>query len=246
MLVAERSDGTVLCIGQASHAWLSGQLARAWDPEQAEEVCLGAAQHDIGMAEWDLTPALDPATGRPVDFMHMALAEHLALWTAAPTRLFTQSRYAALLVSLHGTRLYGMRDLSRMAAADADSVRAYLAGQRALQARLTAELGLTDEQLRCDRDRVFCWDALSLALCLGWAPYTTPEVDGRPLRLEPAGDGTHTLDPWPFRPGELEVRCEGRVLTAPAGTPTELHEALERADRVDLRYRLIPAPADPP
>jgi hypothetical protein len=97
------------------------------------------------------------------------------------------------------------------------------------------------EDLRRDQARIFCWDALSLALCLGWAPYTAPEVDGRPLRLEPAGARAHTLDPWPFRIPSLEVRCEGRVLREPAGTEAELHDALERAERVDLRFRLRPA-----
>jgi hypothetical protein len=239
--VVERPDGSAVCIGQASHAWLSGQLARAWQPEPAEEVCLAAEQHDVGMSQWDLAPALDPATGRPVPFMAMALADHLALWTAAPAKLYTQSRHAALLVSLHGTRLYQMRDLDRMKPDDANAVRAYLAGQRALQARLAADVGATVEDLRRDQARIFCWDALSLALCLGWAPYTAPEVDGRPLRLEPAGARAHTLDPWPFRIPSLEVRCEGRVLREPAGTEAELHDALERAERVDLRFRLRPA-----
>ena len=49
-----RPDGdSVLCIGQASHAWISGQMARAWaEPfEPYEDVCLAAEQHDVGMAE---------------------------------------------------------------------------------------------------------------------------------------------------------------------------------------------------
>src|SRR6185312_9496068 len=53
----------VLAIGQPSHAWISGQLARIWGNarfgavEPYEEVCLGAEQHDVGMADWDLAPA---------------------------------------------------------------------------------------------------------------------------------------------------------------------------------------------
>ncbi|MCP9489397.1 MAG: DUF3891 family protein [Solirubrobacteraceae bacterium MAG38_C4-C5] len=79
---------------------------------------------------------LDPATGLPVGFTDMALADHLALWSAAPARLFTQSRHAALLVSLHGTRLYELRDLDAMEPGGADAVREFLAAQRALQERL--------------------------------------------------------------------------------------------------------------
>ncbi|HEV2819123.1 MAG TPA: DUF3891 family protein [Solirubrobacteraceae bacterium] len=238
MLIRELSGGRALCIGQASHAWLSGQLARAWAPTPAEEVCLAAEQHDVGMAQWDLTPALDE-TGRPVGFMQMALSDHLALWSAAPARLFTQSRHAALLVSLHGTRLYAMRDLEAMAPEDADAVRDYLAAQRALQERLAAEVGATHDQLRRDQARLFAWDGLSLALCLRWAPYTTPEVDGRTLRLEADG-GEHTLAPWPFLAPELTVRCEGRLLVERAASEAGLHEALARAERVDLRFALRP------
>ena len=102
MLVREDGDA-VLAIGQASHAWLSGQLARAWGGDAVvplqprEEVCLAAEQHDVGMARWDLAPALNPDTGRPRSFMEMELAVHLRLWRAAPENLLTQSRYAALL-----------------------------------------------------------------------------------------------------------------------------------------------------
>ena len=58
MVLREDGDG-VLCIGQPAHAWVSGQLARAWGNERfgafapREEVCLAAAQHDLGMAAWD-------------------------------------------------------------------------------------------------------------------------------------------------------------------------------------------------
>src|SRR5215217_2614691 len=79
-----------------------------------EDVCLAAEQHDVGMARWDLAPSLNPETGRPRSFLEMELAVHLALWTAAPEHLLTQSRYAALLVSRHGTILYGRSDLSKM------------------------------------------------------------------------------------------------------------------------------------
>src|SRR5919112_1125479 len=107
-----RPDGDeFLCIGQASHAWISGQMARAWaEPfEPYEDVCLAAEQHDVGMAEWDLEPSLNPETGLPMGFTEMPFAVHSELWLAAPKKLVTTSAYAAALVSLHGTRLYELR-----------------------------------------------------------------------------------------------------------------------------------------
>ena len=147
MLLREHSGDAVLAIGQPAHAWLSGQLARAWGNaafgavEPRDEVCLAADQHDVGMAMHDLAPRLDPATGLPHPFNAMPFPLHLELWEMAPRRLLTQSRYAALLVSMHGEALYRMRDLGRMAPEEAARVRAYLAGQQALQAELAAALG---------------------------------------------------------------------------------------------------------
>src|ERR1700704_5035327 len=110
MLLRQDERG-VLAIGQPSHAWVSGQLARAWGNEQFgavapyEEVCLAAEQHDIGMATWDLAPTFNPATGLPHSFVEMPVGTHLKLWSEGPRRLLAQSRYAALLASMHGLRL---------------------------------------------------------------------------------------------------------------------------------------------
>jgi Protein of unknown function (DUF3891) len=249
LLRREPGDEAVIAIGQASHAWLSGQLARAWGNERFgtfephEEVCLGAEQHDVGMARWDLSPALNPETGLPRSFMEMDLQDHLALWSAAPEQMFAQSRYAALLVSLHGTALYEQRDLTRLEGADADLIRAYLGGQRALQDRLTAELGADPAELRRNQRLVLCWDWLSLALCLEWAPASFANVpaagDETELRIEQARESVTTVHPWPFSSDELGVRCEGRRLTGRFAREPDLHEALERAPLASLDFTLV-------
>jgi hypothetical protein len=156
-MLLRQVDGAVIAIGQASHAWVSGQLARVWNPrpEPYEAVCLAAEQHDVGMAQWDLLPTLNPATGLPTTFIELDLDTHVRLWSAAPARLLTQSRYAAVLVSLHGSRLYALRDLDAMDPDDADQIRAWEATQSAFRARLIAQLGadvdvLRAQQLRAD------------------------------------------------------------------------------------------------
>jgi hypothetical protein len=256
-VLLREDDDAVVAIGQASHAWLSGQLARAWgggavlplDPR--EEVCLAAEQHDVGMALWDVAPALNPETGRPRSFMEMELPVHLALWTAAPDRLLTQSRYAALLVSRHGTILYGRSDLSKMDPGRAAQIRAFLAEGQALQARLAAELGLGHAELERNGRLVFAWDWLSLALCLDWDEGDTPLValadgDGR-LHYVPTAEGA-TLDPWPFAVPELTVHCEGRRLEGRYEDEPALHAALDAAPLVRLEFRLTRTggPASPP
>jgi hypothetical protein len=252
----------VLAIGQASHAWISGQLARAWGSAAfgaitpAEEVCLAAEQHDIGMAKWDREPSFNPETGLPHGFTEMPLEVHLALWRAGPRRLVCQSRHAALLASLHGARLYARRDLTAMAAEEADAVREFLADQHALQAELRASLaadpgaaeGVAPERLQRNSDLVWTWDGMSLALCLGWAPWRAERVPlagggATDVEIAPGGAPDRVLvDPWPFRQPALAVHCEGRRLRA-GGYPNEnaLRSGLAAAPWETLTVELAPA-----
>lgn len=247
MLLREEGDA-VIAIGQASHAWISGQLARAWGnerfaaPEPREEVCLAAEQHDVGMAQLDLHPSLNPRTGRPHSFLEMPLESHVALWTVAPARLLSQSRYAALLVSMHGTALYERHAPATLDAVQRRLVRDYLDGQRALQTALADQLGVDRGQLRRNQRLLWTWDSLSLAVCLRWQPFAIADVPATkgPLELELAlaatGAERFTLNPWPFIAKQVEVRCEGRRLEGRFDAEAELHEALERAPVVGLVF----------
>ena len=239
MLLRHDEDG-VLAIGQASHAWLSGQLARAWGNEEFglvepwDEVCLAADQHDVGMAIWDLEPSFDEATGLPHSFMDMPLEVHTELWLQGPRRLVSQSAYAALLVSMHGWRLYRRRDLERSPPAEAERIERFLDAQRAFQDELMARLG-ADRSLEpgvVERNSLllWTWDYLSLALCLDWAPATArgaPVRQGRvDLRIEPAGQRSVTIQPWPFQTDTVRVRCEGRRLPERFRNESEMRRGL--------------------
>jgi Protein of unknown function (DUF3891) len=258
MVVRPSGEG-VVAVGQPSHAWVSGQLARAWGNERfgashpREEVCLAAEQHDIGMACWDLEPELNPETGLPRSFMEMPLETHLELWSAAPGRLRAQSRYAALLVSMHGTALYERRDLASLDPERGRAVRAFLDRQRLVQDELLAELradpdaadGAKAETVARNARLVWTWDSLSLALLLDWAPH---EIDAVPaatgtvrLRLSEPEDSTGglTLEPWPFSAEQVSVRCEGRRLEGRFEDEEEMRAALRRAPWTTLRFELV-------
>lgn len=255
-----RSEGeAVVCIGQPAHAWVSGQLARAWGNsrfgalEPREEVCLGAEQHDIGMADFDREPRLHPASGRPRSFMEMDLDTHLALWSAAPRRLLAQSRYAALLVSLHGHALYARRDLGDEPADRAAAIRAYLEDERARQAELLAALRAdpvtapwAEETLVHRNQRlVWTWDSLSLALLLDWAPFTlaaVPSADGPvDVALSAVAPRRFTLDPWPLAGPEVRVRTEGRRLQGRWEDEGALKAAFAAAPWVSIELTLTGA-----
>jgi Protein of unknown function (DUF3891) len=234
-----RPDGdAVIAITQPAHAWVSGQLARAWGNERFgavrpwEEVCLAAEQHDVGMTDWELAPTLNRETGLPHSFMEMDLGTHLGLWSSAAHRVAPQSRYAALLVSLHGTALYERRDLARLAPEQAGRVRAFLAEQRELQDRLRPP-GATDEEVARNQRLVWTWDSLSLGLLLGWTPY---ELRAVPTAGEPVDVAVteEALDPWPFATEEVTVRAEARRLAGRYDDEAAMRSALARAPVITL------------
>jgi uncharacterized protein DUF3891 len=252
-VVLRRDGAGVLAIGQAAHAWLCGQLARAWGNERfgavvpLDEVALGAEQHDVGMAEWDLHPVRNPQTGLPLSFIEMPLADNLGLWRAGPSRLITQSRYAALLAAMHGRRLYERRDLAAAPPAEAELVRAFLKHSHALEATLRQHLRAdpaaaptaTDELIARNSHLLWTWDSLSLALLLDWAPFTLRNVptagDGVDVHLSPDG----TLDPWPFSgTGALAVHCDARRLAGAYDSDGALERGLAEAPWETVRINL--------
>ncbi len=240
-----RSD---LVIGQPAHAWVSGQLARAWGnaafpaPSPREPFCLAAEQHDVGWADADLAPVAGP-DGRPLSFMQQPRAVHVAIWRDAAPRLLAQSRYAALLVSLHGTSLYERVDADAAAPEVAAAIREYIARERELQARLSEGLdpGVVDRNRRL----LLALDRLSLMLCHGnpTVLQDVPAADGAAtIRVEPRGEDAvrFVLDPWPFAAQLVAVGCEGRLLEGSFGSDEELRAAFAAAPWVPLRWELSP------
>jgi hypothetical protein len=244
----------VLAVGQAAHAWVCGQLARAWGNERfglvhpLDEVALGAEQHDVGMAQWDLHPVRNPATGLPLSFIEMPLADNLALWSAGPARLITQSRYAALLAAMHGRRLYERRDLAVAPAEEAELVRAFLRHSHALEAQLRQDLrgdpatapNATDEVIARNSQLLWTWDSLSLALLLEWAPFTlrdVPTAGGDEVDVHLGPDGT--VDPWPFAAaGPIAVHCDARRLADGYASDDALERGLAEARWETVRFNL--------
>jgi hypothetical protein len=247
-----REDGeAVIAIGQPAHAWVSGQLARAWGndsfaaPEPYEEVCLAAEQHDTSWAQWELEPTLDPATGLPHTFATAPFEVHLDIHTAWPPRLATQSPYAALLVSMHHRSFFSAPGrLGRLRPAGRQIER-YLEWHDAFQAGLRASIDADDAELDRNRRLVRTWDGLSHDLILGQTPRVRENVPAAgatslDLRVETDGEA-FTVDPWPFAADRVTVRVEGRLLAGTFADEGSLREALADGPPLELRYDLEPS-----
>jgi uncharacterized protein DUF3891 len=260
-VVLRRDAAGVLAVGQASHAWLCGQLARVWGNERfgpvepLAEVALGAEQHDVGMGRWDLAPLRNPETGLPQSFMEMGAAANAGLWTRGPRRLVSQSRYAALLSIKHGRRLYERFDLEAATPAEAAAVTAFLDHAEALEASLLAALRAdaytaphaAPAVIARNSTLVWIWDLISLALLLDWAPLAleaVPTADGGAvdvaMEVVSAPSPVASLHPWPFAAREVRVHCEGRRLTDGRDDDAALARALEEAPWETVEFRLVP------
>jgi hypothetical protein len=243
MLIRPGDDAT-LAIGQLSHAWLSGQLARAWGNERIgaveprEDVALGAEQHDVGWALFDLAPRWNPDTGLPRSFVELTVADHLEIWTDAPLRLMTVSLHAALVISMHGSSLSEARQT--VATEGTEALQEHIDIEHARQAELRERLGVSEAQAERTRRQMWTWDGLSLALCHGWHPFVArdvPTADGTLVDVELDVEAG-TLDPWPFAAEGIEVTCMARRLAPRYDDEQAMHEGYRTAPAQTLSFAL--------
>ena len=159
----------------------------------------------------------NPETGLPRSFMELALDEHLGDVVARPpASSLPQSRYAALLVSLHGTALYELRDLARAARPRTPSrVRAFMAGQRALAGRRCARRWHADGDAGAPQP--------APRLDLGLAVARPAPSAGRRTKIRARADRGRRVDAGACerrharpvavpRAPHVALRCEGRRL----------------------------------
>jgi Protein of unknown function (DUF3891) len=238
-----------VAVAQPAHGWMCGQLARAWGNEQfgavepREEVCLAAEQHDTGWADWEQAPTLDIDSGLPHTFKTAPYTVQLAIHAAWSRSLVAQSRYAALLVSMHHASFFErpgplgrLRDGGRQ-------IRDFLNDLEQLQTQLSTTIGVPDDEIERNRRLVRTWDGISHDLLLGLAPRVRHEVPAHEglvdLAVGKLGE-IHTLDPWPFGLGQVTVRTEGRLLRGRFANEAIMRQALADAPWVELTYELLP------
>lgn len=250
MLFREAPNAPALAISQPAHAWISGQLLRAWAEPLEEPLLLAAEQHDLGWLDWETAPSFDPQTGRPHLFRAVGAAVHAPMWARGVDRaLSAWGQQVALLISRHGGLIY-TRYMDRHRAAPADTAAAnhYLATQAPLQAAWAQALGLDAAALAHDTSLVALSDTMSLALC---GDLQTPlDVEApdraggrRVLRLtaRPGEAAAFTLSPWPFRTDALLVEGEARPLPSYRfADEAAMRTWLAKPERVTFRARLAP------
>jgi hypothetical protein len=256
MVLRDDAAGAV-AIGQPAHAWLCGQFARAWGnerfaaPEPLDDVALGAEQHDLGWAVRDRAPVFNPDTGLPQTFLEAPPEITFELWRHGPPRLISQSRWAALLATMHGRRLTDLRGPDALTPEAAAVIGALRDESTFREAQLTTALAADPAQVARNSGLLWFWDGLSLGLLLDWAPRTfagVPSAGGGAVEIELRAvaqrDGlpTLSLEPWPFAdPDGIVVHTEGRRLDGPCNSPDELDAVWGQAPWETVCFALVPA-----
>lgn len=254
-------DENRICITQPTHAWISGQLAQVWGNEQFgsiapyEAVCLGAEQHDIGWIPWESAPTFNPETGYPHSFTEIPPEVHTQLWQGAKQLAMPMGRYAALLVSLHGTGLYERFTHWKKSPQSTRVVEAFLEQEKKFQQQLINNIKqdpayapyVNPEAIARNQGLVATLDALSLAICMGVTGQRqveqVPAATGKTvLTLMPIDDDPTQLsvEPWCFQTNQVTVVFEGRILKEKATDQQTMDDQLAAAPWVTLTTSLCP------
>jgi hypothetical protein len=240
----------VLAISQPTHAWISGQILRAWDEALGEPLLLAAEQHDIGWLDWETAPTFNPQTGRPQFFREIGAAVHSPMWRHGVERaLGAWGAHVALLVSRHGGVIYRRyTDRHRTGEADAAAAQAYLETQAPIEAEWAKMLSLDAGALRKETALVALVDTLSLALCGELktpieleVPKASGETETLRLIERPGHPFDFVLSPWPLRKDLLTVEGEARPLPSTARFANEaaMRTWLKSSERAVFRARLM-------
>jgi len=254
MLFRERSSRARRWrFSQPAHAWISGQLLRAWNGNFAEPLLLAAEQHDIGWMDWETAPSFNPATGRPHLFREIGASVHAPMWRrggAAGARRLGIACGAADLAPWRG-------DLPALYRSSPRRPRP-MRRRRRPSGRPGSDRGRMGARPRtgiCGAEPgvalVAAVDTLSLALCGELkTPLELEAPDGKggfvTLRLaeRPEHPFEFVLSPWPFRTAVVHGgRRGGGRSRPPDALPMKrrCRRGCQRRNRVTFSARLMSA-----
>ena len=223
MIVRQDSDARVL-ITQPDHAALAAHILEHWrsDGLAAHPLrtrIIGATRvHDIGWADEDAAPRLNPQTGLPYDFITMPEDVRQAVWPRA-VEILHDSPYEAALVAQHALSIY-RRDEGRPAV---DSFLRTMADARDRLFRVCQDTmpEATLPSFMQAYALLSIADLFSLIVCHRW----THAYDADQYRATLVGD-TLRVSPDPFGGETVPFRIAGRRLErGHYASDTDLREA---------------------
>lgn len=230
MITRSTAQG-LLCVRQADHARLAGDLARSWGGSAvpsllpADSVLFAIGNHDAGWAELDHQPVHDPDARSPRTYRTHSLDDSLGVAERSVGRVSAADPYAGWLVSRHFTSFYDDSDDPRAVTWVMEQAERRAELLERARPRVPRE-ALHPHVLEANFDWLQLMDALSLAVCHDWESWESRpmalaygEADGvwRYKQSVTGSEGGRYLvegrvDPWPFAVSRVQARIEGRLL----------------------------------
>jgi hypothetical protein len=241
MIVRDERD-TFLLITQPDHAQLSEAIMAAVRTEPPLEgpkrrtILVATREHDNGWTEVDAYPTVDPATGRPCDFMSGPAPVKHELWLRGIARAAKSDGLAGALVAEHALTVYGYRR------GDAGWAQFFstIEGMRdALLQRLGMFSGASRDTFAAYYRCVRLGDMFSLQFCNAWTdPSTTlgyrAEMQGTTLLIspDPFAGATVALGVVGHRIPARRYRDDAQVRRAIAAATPEIVQGIARGMHV--------------
>jgi hypothetical protein len=260
-MIHQKVNNHVILISQPSHAWLSGQLARAWGNdsfmtcEPFSEVCLAAEQHDIGWIDWEQNPEMNKKTGYPYNFLDMPFKSHLDIWRKGSRWAMMQNTYSALLISFHNQFLLNMHDFSDEPSGYMELAERFQKDEKQLQLRMIEELHndpyyyayVGEDRLDFNKKMIRVWDYFSLLLCTGLksdeiikdVPTGFDTVSTVNLQQYEGDKCKIRVNPWPFQSESLEVYCEAITVMESFTDESDMQARLKEHDKKRVKFSLF-------
>lgn len=238
MIVRDLGDAWQVVL-QPDHARVCGDFATAWGngdfrvPAAMPSLSVASARHDDGWAVWERAPGHDSDSGKPLNFLDIDVGVHLAFWRAATAVVSSDDPYAGILVGMHGAGIYrgryGIQPNLKLSLADQvrEKVDAFVKEQERRYPTFLDEFSVEEEELWANYRLLQAYDLLSLyfsgqdmpgGLTVGEGGHLTPVPvdygDGEPVQIhvQPLGDDTYRLDPFPFAGNSASFELRRRVI----------------------------------
>src|SRR5271155_2227758 len=206
-------------------------------PEPREQVLRGVTAHDDGWAARDQQPQITregkpsafstELVGKYSAFEEIDLTDYLAVRGRAVELVAESDAYAALLVSMHTSNLLSERaDRSTIAPQELPLLDDFLEAQRVVQERLFAVVHKDDRFTA--KEKTWDWiddqfrllqatDNLSLLSCVNYDkpatllhPLRVQDGTAERVKVEPLGDRSFRLTPYPLETSPLKVEFPAR------------------------------------
>lgn len=226
-MIIRNADKHLLFITQPDHAQLSRRVMEACtqlttNPRRVH-ILHAIGEHDNGWLEPDAAPIVDPASGKPFDFVSAPAAVRQDVWPRGVRRL-AQDPWAAALVAQHAITVYDRY------ASDAQWMPFFVC-MKNLRDEMRRSSGEDPQAIANDYAFVRLGDLISLAFCTSWTD---------PLGF--AGwtvtrSGPHVrVSPDPFETAVIPLEIQARELRqGPYSTDAELRAEFAHAKVITLQ-----------